>query len=66
MAGLCEGGNEPPGSLKAKLITSLYQRIPNLTGPVDNNDVTLQRNRTKLLEGSMAIMAAVQVVIVLR
>ncbi|KAJ4444456.1 hypothetical protein ANN_06248 [Periplaneta americana] len=23
------------------------QRIPNLTGPVDNNDVTLQRNRNK-------------------
>ncbi|KAJ4448870.1 hypothetical protein ANN_00261 [Periplaneta americana] len=25
----------------------LKQRIPNLTGPVDNNDVTLQRNRNK-------------------
>ncbi|KAJ4426833.1 hypothetical protein ANN_26632 [Periplaneta americana] len=23
------------------------QRIPNLTGPVDNNDITLQRNRNK-------------------
>ncbi|KAJ4435599.1 hypothetical protein ANN_18215 [Periplaneta americana] len=23
------------------------KRIPNLTGPVDNNDVTLQRNRSK-------------------
>ncbi|KAJ4441729.1 hypothetical protein ANN_11587 [Periplaneta americana] len=40
MASLCEGGNEPSGSLKAV-------RIPNLTVPVDNNDVTLQRNRNK-------------------
>ncbi|KAJ4447322.1 hypothetical protein ANN_09326, partial [Periplaneta americana] len=24
------------------------ERIPNLTGPVDNNDVTLQRNRNKI------------------
>ncbi|KAJ4441734.1 hypothetical protein ANN_11592 [Periplaneta americana] len=72
MAGLCEGGNEPSGSLRASNaeqsdgITVLristmpslmlhpwlmrktgFQRIPNLAGPVDNNDVTLQRNRNK-------------------
>ncbi|KAJ4442920.1 hypothetical protein ANN_04516 [Periplaneta americana] len=35
-------------------------RIPKLTGPVHNNDVTLQRNRNKLLEGSMAVMATVK------
>ncbi|KAJ4439611.1 hypothetical protein ANN_07739 [Periplaneta americana] len=29
------------------LSLKLRQRIPNLTGPVDNNDVTLQRNRNK-------------------
>ncbi|KAJ4429932.1 hypothetical protein ANN_22136 [Periplaneta americana] len=50
MAGLCEGGNEPPGSLKATSFTfedAANQRIPNLNGPVDINDVTLQRNRNK-------------------
>ncbi|KAJ4431415.1 hypothetical protein ANN_20012 [Periplaneta americana] len=78
MAVLCEGGNEPPGSLKAtsriryeitsgniggafavkNMTGAIYvagaldyetrkRRIPNLTGPVDNNDVTLQRNRNK-------------------
>ncbi|KAJ4447144.1 hypothetical protein ANN_09145 [Periplaneta americana] len=26
---------------------NLLQRIPNLTGPVNNNDVTLQQNRNK-------------------
>ncbi|KAJ4450828.1 hypothetical protein ANN_02259 [Periplaneta americana] len=25
MAGLCEGGNEPPGSLKASFIKQVYQ-----------------------------------------
>ncbi|KAJ4432190.1 hypothetical protein ANN_20806 [Periplaneta americana] len=29
------------------LLDGGIQRIPNLTGPVDNNDVTLQRNRNK-------------------
>ncbi|KAJ4426434.1 hypothetical protein ANN_27248 [Periplaneta americana] len=34
MAGLCEGGNESPGSLKAskKIRLFLSERIPNLTG----------------------------------
>ncbi|KAJ4443129.1 hypothetical protein ANN_04779 [Periplaneta americana] len=43
-----------------------YQRIPNLTGPVDSMTSRCSGIGTKLLEGSMAIMAAVQVVIVLR
>ncbi|KAJ4447298.1 hypothetical protein ANN_09302 [Periplaneta americana] len=39
MAGLCEGGNEPPGSLKARRIISRFgdtnwpARSPDLTGP---------------------------------
>ncbi|KAJ4452103.1 hypothetical protein ANN_03619 [Periplaneta americana] len=34
MTGLCEGGNEPPGSLKASALTSLVQDImPELYGP---------------------------------
>ncbi|KAJ4445976.1 hypothetical protein ANN_12662 [Periplaneta americana] len=32
---------------------SAFQRIPNFTGTVDINDVTLQRIGIKLLEGSM-------------
>ncbi|KAJ4439902.1 hypothetical protein ANN_08031 [Periplaneta americana] len=34
MAGLCEGGNKPPGSLKA-ISKSLYRRPPEATGSLD-------------------------------
>ncbi|KAJ4451262.1 hypothetical protein ANN_02723 [Periplaneta americana] len=35
------------GEVLFRLSTPHIQRILNLTGPVDNNDVTLQRNRNK-------------------
>ncbi|KAJ4441266.1 hypothetical protein ANN_11120 [Periplaneta americana] len=43
MNGLCNVQR----SLRRRAQRRGKQRIPNLTGPVDNNDVTLQRNRNK-------------------
>ncbi|KAJ4449202.1 hypothetical protein ANN_00599 [Periplaneta americana] len=37
----------PPFDFLAAAHVIAFQRIPHLTGPVDNNDVTLQRNRNK-------------------
>ncbi|KAJ4429117.1 hypothetical protein ANN_26118 [Periplaneta americana] len=35
MAGLCEGGNEPPGSLKASNIIITLRGPPEAPGPLD-------------------------------
>ncbi|KAJ4428364.1 hypothetical protein ANN_24383 [Periplaneta americana] len=52
MAGLCDGGNEPPGSLKA---SKMYQLVPSATGWMDsttplphdyNTDEKVQRLRS--------------------
>ncbi|KAJ4446706.1 hypothetical protein ANN_13403 [Periplaneta americana] len=43
MAGLCEGGNEPPGSLKAS--KSLYRRPPGTTGSLDRSPWNVARRR---------------------
>ncbi|KAJ4443710.1 hypothetical protein ANN_05385 [Periplaneta americana] len=60
MAGLCEGGNEPPGSLKASKELTLLLEIIMLSAYSEShrsggiNDVTLERKEgTKLLEESM-------------
>ncbi|KAJ4444583.1 hypothetical protein ANN_06379 [Periplaneta americana] len=46
MAGLCEGGNEPPGSLKANNMSFRdIERIPNLSAE-QSDDITVFRIST--------------------
>ncbi|KAJ4429693.1 hypothetical protein ANN_21894 [Periplaneta americana] len=45
MAGLCEGGNEPPGSLKASKPTSRQLAShPHAEAEVDDHPIRLERN----------------------
>ncbi|KAJ4445062.1 hypothetical protein ANN_06861 [Periplaneta americana] len=45
MAGLCEGGNEPAGSLKAINCKSLYMRPPEASGSLDRHSWSVVKRR---------------------
>ncbi|KAJ4451366.1 hypothetical protein ANN_02828 [Periplaneta americana] len=54
MAGLCEGGNEPPGSLKAKKTTynMINQRILDATSAVANESISMAAEEEARLTNS--------------
>ncbi|KAJ4431749.1 hypothetical protein ANN_20354 [Periplaneta americana] len=49
MAGLCEGGNEPPGSLKAKEEMILRDMLLELNDSCEQYGMKINANKTKTM-----------------